>query len=247
MHSEMLIFIMDSNLKNKLIIMQESGSTNQLIDTISSHFEEIDEQLREKLLLDLIGSKNDFNMPIGEARIVYDNFQDITKINREKILAIFVDKCKMQFNDKSFIRLFLDILAAHYYDISTDLQSFLLDYSKNYFGFESYLSDGGSDVFLLDSILSDAIAKNYNNLPKELQNMLIHNFHKKYNKLIRFVVVRSIIKYYKDLPEEIQNLLINLPDDQDVLSEMAAFKISNIEGIDNIPPNIQNEILEQMK
>ena len=75
--------------------------------------------------------------------------------------------------------------------------------------------------------------------------MLIHNFHKKSNKLIRFVVACSIIKYYNDLPEEIQNLLMNLPNDQDVISEMTAYNISNIEGFDNIPPNILNEILEQ--
>lgn len=246
MHSEILINIMKSNLKNRLIKMQESGSTNQLIETISSQFKEIDEQLRENLLLDLIGSKNDFIVPIGEARIVQENFQDISKINRDKILDMFVDKCKIEFNDKSFIRLVFDILATNYYDISIDLQSFLLNYSKNYFGFESYLGDGRGDIFLLDSILAAVIAKNYNNLPKELQTMLIHNFHRKSNKLIRFVVTCSIIKYYNDLPKEIQNLLTNLPNDQDVLSEMAAKKISNIEGFDNIPINIRNEILKQI-
>lgn len=252
---------MESILKERLLTMSESGLTDQLIETISSRFEEIDANLRERLLIDITNaidikySKFEQVKPeendIRIAKILHDNFQSISLKVRENLLAKLVAKCKLQFNDSMFMKTVFDILATNFNDIRRDMQKFLLDYSTAYFGLEAYMGDGNSDIFNLDSILADVIAKNYSNLPKELRSRFIYNYTTSNNELIRYIIARSIIKYYDSLPNEVQELLNKLPNDNGALSQLAAEwkrgkSIKPTEGFNKIPIDIQNKILDKI-
>lgn len=247
MYLEVIINNMETALKNQLIMMHKSGSMDQLIDILSSKFDETDSDLREKLLIDLINQDYGYEYKLKIAEILQKKFDIISPKARDNMLNKFIENCRTPFNNREFLRIIFEIIAKNFNQISVNSQSFFLDYSNLYFGYESYIGDGYGDIFNLDIILAEVIAKNYLKLPENLKSLFIHNFdiQKKPNKLVRSIVACKIIKYYDNFPKEVQELLLKFPQDKEALSEIA--HLMPLEGFNKIPNHLQKEIIESIK
>lgn len=206
----------------------------------------------EKKLMEMLSSfpndvsPNDDNIKAVE--IIKNNFREISEKGKEDILPKLVELCKLQFNTGTFIRTVLGLMAANYNDFPKDIQDWFLAYTTIHFGPEVYIDDGTGERYFLDAIITDVIAEHYHDLPKELQSRFIHNWKSSKHDLIRYIVIRSIIKYYDNLPKDVQKLVSELPDDNEVLSQLSAeWQSRPIEGFSKIPVDIQNRILDNIK
>ncbi len=132
---------MESITREKLLAMLRSEPV-QLSELLSLRFKEVDANLREQLLMDILKTDySNWGIPFERetrvAKIIQDNFQDISQIERERILSKFMEDCKREYVDRKFMRILLEINATNFNDVPKNLQAYLLELN-DYFGSEYY-------------------------------------------------------------------------------------------------------------